>query len=116
MLEHATLLGSRRVSADAVEWDLLVPASLACFPEHFPDHPVLPGVIQLGWAISACQREFGITRPLRKMNGLKFLYPIQPDTRLSLALLRKSASQVAFSFRDDLREYSCGKLSFADEG
>jgi 3-hydroxymyristoyl/3-hydroxydecanoyl-(acyl carrier protein) dehydratase len=119
MLEQPTLLGSRRDSDDLAELEFLIPAALVYFADHFPGQPILPGVVQLGWAVTNSQRVFDITQPLRKVSLLKFQHPIRPEARMVLRLERKAAgalTQVNFSFSNATREYSSGRLSFADAG
>jgi len=105
-------LAVRQLSADAVEVDLAVPASLPCFADHFPSYPMLPGVLQLGWAVQLAQRHFGIEAPMRQVGQLKFQHPIRPDTALTLRLTR-SGDEVAFSYATPAQACSAGRLAFA---
>jgi 3-hydroxymyristoyl/3-hydroxydecanoyl-(acyl carrier protein) dehydratase len=117
MLEQPPLLSSTRDSESLAELHIWVPASLAYFADHFPAQPILPGVVQLGWAVTNSQRVFEIRQPLRKVSLLKFQHPLRPEVRLVLRLERQAAgpaTQVKFSFSSATREYSSGRLSFLD--
>ena len=97
-----------------LELELHVPASLPYFPHHFPDHGMLPGVVQLGWAILFAARHLGFDGPMRKVTNLKFLHPIQPGTDLTLSLERVGERDVAFSYSTPRRQCSSGRLKFVD--
>ncbi|HUP91112.1 MAG TPA: hypothetical protein VM074_02615 [Solimonas sp.] len=111
MLAEAELKQVRRMG-NTVEIDLHVQRDLEYFPHHFPGQPMLPGVVQLGWAIGQAQRQFGLA-PVRRLSNLKFLHPIAPGLDLVLRLER-AAGDVAFSYATPTRTYSSGRLRFAD--
>lgn len=100
-----------RRTGDEVEIDLHVPRDLAYFPDHFPEQPMLPGVVQTGWAVRHAERLFGLSQ-LQRLTGLKFLHPILPGVELRLTLVRKG-SDVSFSYANAERECSSGRLRFA---
>ncbi|WP_051278017.1 ApeI family dehydratase [Solimonas flava] len=99
---------------DAIEIQLAVPAALPCFADHFPSYPMLPGVLQLGWAVRLAQQHFGLAGPMQEVAQLKFQHPIRPDSALTLRLVRSGAREIAFSYRSADRACSAGRLSFAD--
>ncbi|WP_051362211.1 ApeI family dehydratase [Solimonas soli] len=105
-------LAVRQPSADLVEIDLAVPAALPCFADHFPQQPMLPGVLQLGWAVRLAQRHFGIAGAMRQATQLKFQHPITPDVALTLRLSR-GGDEVAFAYATPTHACSSGKLAFA---
>src|SRR3546814_9210131 len=72
-------LAVERTADDEVRIRLAVPAQLPCFADHFPGAPMLPGVLQLGWAVRLAQQQFGIELPLQQVAQLKFQHPILPD-------------------------------------
>jgi len=69
-----------------VELDLLLPASLRWFRGHFPGHALLPGVVQLHWAIEAGRRRLGLRGAFKGLRALKFMRPLRPDQRVTLTL------------------------------
>ena len=106
-------LAVRQDAAGSVEIRLAVPATLPCFADHFPDHPMLPGVLQVGWAVRLAQQHFGIAAPLHEARQLKFQHPIQPDVALTLTLSRSGEHDVAFRYATPERLCSAGRLGFA---
>ncbi|TJY58293.1 acyl-CoA synthetase [Sinimarinibacterium sp. CAU 1509] len=96
----------------AVELALNVPASLACFPDHFPNYPMLPGVLQIGWAVDAARREFAVSGAARRIVGLKFMQPIRPGADIALRLERMAPGEIRFSYRCGDTGCSSGRLQF----
>ncbi|MGH8444954.1 MAG: hydroxymyristoyl-ACP dehydratase [Solimonas sp.] len=98
---------------NTVDIRLAVPAALPCFADHFPRGPMLPGVLQLGWAVHFARRQFGIDLPFRQAAQLKFQHPILPDSELTLRLTRGAGGDIAFRYSLPARTCSSGKLAFA---
>lgn len=83
--ESAIVLGEHR-DGDTYVIDLELPLDLACFAEHFPDAPVLPGVLQVGWALELAAPRLGTPKVCRAMDGLKFQRLLRPGDRVRLSL------------------------------
>ncbi|MDH0304211.1 MULTISPECIES: AMP-binding protein [unclassified Pseudomonas] len=65
---------------------LAVPVDLACFTGHFPRTPVLPGVVQVDWAIALAGERLGIQGRFAGMEVLKFQQLVRPGDELTLTL------------------------------
>lgn len=92
---------------------LEVVPSLAAFEGHFPDTPILPGVVQLDWAMRWAQDMFGIAAPFRGVDALKFQHVVRPGCHLQLSLEHLPAkSAVAFRVTDGERTCASGRLMF----
>jgi len=59
---------------------------LLAFQGHFPGDPILPGVIQVDWAIRLGREAFGALGPFGGVARLKFLAPVRPGEDLELSL------------------------------
>lgn len=104
---------ARQVRADGTELavTLKIPADLGYFADHFPRYPILPGVVQIGWAEHYAGLWFGQTGGFRRMEAVKFVQPIRPDCELTLKLSwQGAAGRLTFEFRDAKRVYSSGRL------
>jgi 3-hydroxymyristoyl/3-hydroxydecanoyl-(acyl carrier protein) dehydratase len=91
--------------------ELHVPPALAHFPGHFPGLPILPGVVQVDWAVRFAREHLGIAGELDRLENVKFLALVRPDARLQLEL-RGGAAQVDFVFASTARRYSSGRAHF----
>lgn len=106
---------SVRTEADAASLDLLVSKDLDYFRGHFPGLPILPGVVQVDWAIRFAQEHLGIPADrFIALKALKFSAPVRPDTRLSLQLQwRPDSNRLEFSYTAGARKYASGQAVFS---
>ncbi|MBV9127160.1 MAG: hypothetical protein JO117_03635 [Verrucomicrobia bacterium] len=69
-------------------WRFDLPAESPFFNGHFPGHPLLPGVVALGWLLAAAERFHGGEPALPLvLHNVKFqvvLLPGQPGLELSI--------------------------------
>lgn len=66
---------------------------LPCFAGHFPGQPLLPGVVQLEWAMGLAQRLWPDHCQAQNFAGLarlKFKAPVEPGAILAMQLSRAS--------------------------
>lgn len=70
------------------EWRLVldVPLDLAHFAGHFPTAPVLPGVVQVDWALSLARELMTLPPRFGGMEVLKFQQLVRPGDRIGLTL------------------------------
>ena len=76
----------RRQQGEELHLRLAVPLDLACFPGHFPHTPVLPGVVQVDWAIALAASQLGLAQRFAGMEVLKFQQLVRPGDELLLTL------------------------------
>ena len=80
-------------------FSLFLEPGLTAFQGHFPGNPILPGVVQVDWAIAFARLAFGELGGFRGITGLKFLQPIRPGTRVELRLvLEPDRQRLKFQF------------------
>ncbi|MFC6300640.1 AMP-binding protein [Pseudomonas sp. CCM 7893] len=95
------------------EWtlQLAIPPDLAYFSGHFPQTPVLPGVVQVDWALSLGQQLLDLPGKFAGMEVLKFQQLVRPDDRIELHLrFDRERSKLYFSYRNDTAACSSGRI------
>ncbi|WP_110655384.1 AMP-binding protein [Salinicola halimionae] len=81
--------------ADEDGWHVMleVPERCVYFDGHFDDHPVLPGITLVHWAMQQARRLFALKADFAGLERLRFPQPLLPGDRFELTLLhRKDAS------------------------
>ncbi len=83
------------ISADTLDLSLYIPPSLCYFGGHFPSFPILPGVVQLNWAVHYASEFLAFTTPVMNVERLKFTCPIQPDMKVNLSISVDAEKKIA---------------------
>ena len=89
-------------------------AELDWFQGHFPDQPVLPGVIQLHWAAELAAMLFDLEGPPQHVKRLKFSNVIVPPCRIEMTLEQHGDREVQFQVQCDGLPNSQGRLVFPE--
>lgn len=108
--------------------ELEVPTGLVWWPGHFPGRPMLPGVVQIDWALREVERWRGRSAALVAIEGLKFKRQVSPGDALVLDLIARGPSapdeargaaspgdpveEIEFRFRRGDEEISQGRARF----
>ncbi len=97
----------------SLELTLYIQPSLNYFAGHFPEHAVLPGVVQVHWAGELAKHAFGL-QGFSALQGTKFNNMVLPETTLTLSLtLNPEKANVKFSYHSDEQKYSQGTIAFS---
>lgn len=98
---------------DSLVLDLHVPPALVHFAGHFPELPILPGVVQVDWAIRYAREHLALSGRFSSLETLKFLALVLPDTRLQLSLKWNAQIQrLDFAYSNSQRNFSSGRIFF----
>lgn len=89
-----------------------ITSELSWFSGHFPGQPVLPGVIQLHWAVLVSRSLFGLESVPSEVKRLKFKRTIVPPREVDLLLSRRAESEVQFRFESSGEPHSEGRIVF----
>ncbi len=96
-----------------VNLELDVEADCPWLAGHFPGQPVLPGVVQLRWAVQLAERIWPDLRTVTGVSNLKFQNPVLPPARLRLVLQRHAqTARLDFSWYQDQERCATGRVSF----
>jgi 3-hydroxymyristoyl/3-hydroxydecanoyl-(acyl carrier protein) dehydratase len=103
-------IGSTERVERGVRLQLQIPAELTYFEGHFPDCALLPGVVQIGWAIELGRTHVPFAGTFRALSAVKFTRVIQPDTTAWLAMeYAREKRQLTFAY--EVAEYVCSSGS-----
>ena len=105
---------SVQVEADGYRLLVLVDKDLDWFRGHFPGTPVLPGVVQLHWAVRIACSLFDIDATPETVNRLKFQNIVAPPRVIELEVGRPDGGRVPFTFRSLGMIHSSGTLRFEE--
>jgi 3-hydroxymyristoyl/3-hydroxydecanoyl-(acyl carrier protein) dehydratase len=80
---------TKHINGQEARYRLLIPGQLVYFEGHFPDRPILPGLVQIKWAVDFAKNLSGRFR-IKQISRLKFSGVILPNTTLTLAIHYKA--------------------------
>jgi acyl-CoA synthetase (AMP-forming)/AMP-acid ligase II len=102
-------------SGDTLHYELRVPPTLLHFAGHFPGLPILPGVVQVDWAVRLAADHLPAVRAVASIDRLKFMAPVLPGAVLKLTLAHDAARRrVQFAYRLDGRECASGVIVYRE--
>jgi 3-hydroxymyristoyl/3-hydroxydecanoyl-(acyl carrier protein) dehydratase len=102
--------------AGGVGLQIRVPKELRYFPDHFPEFPLLPGVVQIGWAEHFGKLFFPVKTPFSQLEAVKFGKMIRPHDELHLRLeWRDAAGKLHFQYGAGDHVCSSGRLVYGAE-
>lgn len=99
--------------AASVRLRFTVSPALAYFAGHFAGWPILPGIVQVHWAIEWARRYFDCAQEFRRMDNLKFHRVVQPNIELIVSLRYDAEkSRLDFTYENATAKYSSGTAIF----
>jgi 3-hydroxymyristoyl/3-hydroxydecanoyl-(acyl carrier protein) dehydratase len=93
------------------EYTWTVPAAHPAFAGHFPDRPIVPGVVLLDQAILFAETWLGEPVASWQIGNAKFLSPVGPGETLVFVLHRTPRGGVGFTVRAGARDAASGILT-----
>ena len=101
----------RARDASSATATLVASPDLAAFEGHFPQAPILPGVVLVDWAVRLGREAFGLSGGLLRMEALKFQQLVRPGTELT-AELAWAPGRLDFRFTSTHGVHAGGRLRF----
>ena len=103
----------QQIEEQKIELSLEIPSELIYFDGHFPDLPILAGVVQIQWARKQAEELLGIDKPFAGMEAIKFQQVIQPGNQVSLHLHYKNG-KLNFKYQSETGSHAAGRLLYHD--
>ena len=108
------VLEERRESPAHAEIDIALPAELLYFRGHFEGSAVLPGVVQLHWALHYARRCLGLGPGAARRFQVKYRELIRPGERRTLVLRHMPEKhRLSFEYRQGSEARSSGQVTLA---
>lgn len=99
-----------------VELEVIAPANLYYFDGHFSQAAVLPGVVQVDWAIQIGREHFALPKEFRAIHALKFQHIISADMAVKLELIYEPLkASLSFRYFSADRQHASGRILFTLE-
>lgn len=98
-----------RRTPDGVQIELSVPRDLAYLEGHFPDAPIVPGVVQIDWAIQLAARYLQLELEAGTQFQVKYRRLLLPDRQITLTLRCKN-DHLRFDYADHGELLSSGSI------
>lgn len=110
-LPHTRLI---ECNAQRVELEVIVPSNLFYFEGHFPEAPILPGVVQIDWAIRYGRQYFDLPLQFRAIHALKFHHVIRAERPVALELVHEAQKgRLNFRYFSPEGQHASGCILFA---
>ena len=106
-IEHRELVGNQ------LTLKCNIPAELEYFEGHFPDNPILPGIVQIHWAVAYGQKYLSVTGIFNSLEVIKFSHVITTNTEVIISLQYDMAkSKLSFQYESNKGIHSSGRICF----
>lgn len=111
MLPEPEILASHKDGASLI-LQLHIPSELIYFRGHFPGFPLLPGVVQVDWAIRLARKSFDLPENFQRLSALKFMRVLQPGAEVTLTLEQHNVNELRFRYQENGQTCSSGRILF----
>ena len=92
-----------------------VPMDLVYFQGHFPSFPLVPGVVQLGWALEQARARKLCSGTTQRIENLKFQHFLRPADPCTMTLKwDDSKHKLYFTVRTGTTMTASGRIAFID--
>lgn len=109
--QHPRLLDAQQDGDDQWQLRLYLDVDLTGFDGHFSTLPVVPGVLQLGWALQLAAPRLQLTAQCREIEALKFQRLLRPGEHVQLSLrVDRERGKLYFAYRVGASHASSGRL------
>ena len=98
---------------DFIQWSCVVPPDLSCLPGHFFDFPVVPGVLQLDWAMEMAARILEEPFRVEEVESIKLIAPLRPGDRFEMTVRIASATKLVIQIFSGDTVYMKGRVRVA---
>jgi len=95
---------------DHLERSCRVPEDLGCFAGHFPGHPVVPGALQIDWAMDVAAELLDALPHVAELESVKFPAPLGPGQNFRIRVCKKTDDRIEFTISGDDADHARGRV------
>jgi 3-hydroxymyristoyl/3-hydroxydecanoyl-(acyl carrier protein) dehydratase len=104
---------AKEIDENKGEMVFRIPEDLAYCEGHFPDIPIVPGVVQLHWAVEFAQDLFKIPLEVLQANQVKFSNLMRPGAIVQLTLEHLTEKHaITYRYQSGEKMYSSGSIHY----
>jgi len=112
-VRNPLVTGLQRRGTCGLSCDVRVPYDLEIFGGHFPTIPILPGVVQVDWAVNLARTHLRMGGQFKGITATKFRRLVRPGMNLSLTLEHRAESgELRFEYLLGEALVSIGRVLF----
>ena len=103
-------------SEASAQWRCRVPQDLSCWPGHFPGSPVVPGVLQIDWAMDLASELLGDLPRICEMDQVTFRDTLRPGDTFRLRVDAEADGWIRFRIWSESAEHASGRARVQRSG
>jgi len=101
-------------SDETLVLSLTISSDIYYFLGHFPQAPILPGVVQVHWALHFIQQYFDKNiSDYQSIDALKFQVIIAPEYQVQLTLKKMTNDKFSFNYSSSHGTHSSGRVVYS---
>ena len=98
----------------STELALNIPKELIYFDGHFDQKPIVPGVVQIDWAVLFGRKFLDVVGDFQRLEVIKFHEFIEPNDKVGLTLAFNSErKKLSFEYSSSKGKHSSGRIVFS---
>lgn len=102
---------SKQQDDQTIVLKLFIAENVAYFEGHFPETPILAGVVQLDWAVELAAEAFDLSSKLvKEVQVLKFQNVIRPNSTVTLELTLSQTNKFSFKYVSEHGVHASGRV------
>lgn len=100
-------------SDESLTLSLTISRDVYYFSGHFPQAPILPGVVQVHWALHFIEQYFGKNiSDYQYLDALKFQVIIAPEYQVKFTINKMTNDKFSFNYSSDRGTHSSGRVVY----
>jgi 3-hydroxymyristoyl/3-hydroxydecanoyl-(acyl carrier protein) dehydratase len=100
-------------SEDTLTLSLTIPDTIHYFEGHFPQASILPGVVQVHWALYYLNQYFNMqVNDYKSVDVLKFQIVIKPSSQIKLCIKKLNDNKFSFNYSSENGNHSSGRVVY----